>query len=221
MKPIVAKLIQTLSAPTILFSICFIVGTARAESPQKVDRWKMMAFSIQSNSPSSSVSCEKVHFYNQFVISRDTVAGALFFSERYSCLEKVYGFDRLEFLIAPETHETLKIQFLLKLTHWRLHSQVSVDKLADPVEQLPKIDANKRELGLQKIGRYKFVFGDETVEYGKRVGETVSKLNCKTYIPTIAGLRNPLAKRTMECRGSLGQGSSISLQFAEADASEK
>lgn len=185
--------------------------TPVAESAQNMAKWTLTSFKIDGGS--AQYNCTRIFGAEGKLegLGRDSLVGRAVFTKD-GC--RNVGSEALSFMFFktegnPAPHR-------MAITHYRV----------DAVLTLSDADDDNRRLMDQlltgqfgKVGRIVSrprADGQETIYLGRRTEMSEYLTECKVYYSAFLGVRNPLARRTMECRGYSLNGERVLASFIES-----
>ncbi len=209
---------------TAVFSAILALGTlvpgveAQAESSEI--SWRLGGFMVET--------ADSVKGRDRFSIRCNIVIGAGRFFLRPGGIEKVILTDRennclhlrasnLSFEIRNESRGPEGQRYFdVRVVRHEVVSSLRMSELAGGFDEFLAIEAQKRLEGIVPI-KYDegFLTAKDRIYFGRIISDQETRMECRQYVQTVAGVVNPVGLRTLECHGVSKDPLRVGLLFVD------
>lgn len=187
----------------VLAAALLTTGLSVSARAEEAPEWKLTKVTVQNGG--LSIACEETLEVTQ-VLGPLNVFNLV--PSRYPCLKNS---GQMVTVITRQNLDAGKGEIVV--AQHLVEDAIDLDKLATKSQYLEFVQ-EKTSRGLSELYSSSSLFGDSYVYFGRLLSENIYPVSCKRFVTTIAGFRNPVGTRTLECTGKAGD---ISIEVAFKD----
>lgn len=180
-----------------------VAPVAKAQASSEIS-WRLSGFVVETTTAQGrdrfSIRCNMALGSEHFFLRPGGVEKVILTDRENNCLH--LKASNLSFEIRNESRGPEGERYFdVRVTRHQVVSSLRMSELAGGFEEFRMIEAQKRQEGIVPI-KYDegFLTAKDRIYFGRITSDQETRLQCRQYVQTVAGVVNPVGLRSLECR---------------------